>query len=159
MCKIVVRSRTFRYFRRNSEPCLLSQVKKIVCFLFCWRQFTAATGCSLQLDSTAHPAPDTTLRRSACSRVKTCGSSETVYLLALPSSVALPKLCTCLHCHPLWLFRNCVLACTAILCGSSETVYLLALPSAILCAKICVTKTNGIRSVLKIFTDFQNSSY
>jgi hypothetical protein len=113
MCKIVVRSRTFRYFRRNSEPCLLSQVKKIVCFLFCWRQFTAATGCSLQLYSTAHPAPDTTLRCSACSRVKTCGSSETVYLLALPSSVR----------------------------------------------SFCVTRTNGIRSVLKIITDFQNSSY
>jgi hypothetical protein len=87
--------------------------ENIVCFLFCWRQCTAATGWSLQLYLTAHPAPDTTLRCSAFSRVKTCGSSKTVYLLALPSSVR----------------------------------------------SFCVTRTNGIRSVLKIFTDFQNSSY
>jgi hypothetical protein len=87
--------------------------EKIVCLLFCWRRYTAATECSLRLYSTAHPAPDTTLRCSACSRVKTCGSSKTVYLLALPSSVR----------------------------------------------SFCVTRTNGIRSVLKIFTGFQNSSY
>jgi hypothetical protein len=106
MCKIVLRSRTLGYVRRNSEPCLLSQVKNL--------SGSSSAGDSVQqLYSTAHPTSDTTLRCSICSRVKTCGSSETVYLLALPSSVR----------------------------------------------SFCFTVTNGISSVLKIFTGSQNSGY
>jgi hypothetical protein len=108
----VTRFLPFRYVRRNSEPCLPSQVKNcpfllLLATVYCsYRAFAAAAvECTL--------ASDTTLRCSVCSRVPTCGSSETVYLRALPSTVR----------------------------------------------SFCVTRTDGIRSVLKIFTCSQNSSY
>jgi len=86
MCKIAVRSRTFRYVRRNSEPCLLFQVKNL--------SVSSSAGDSvLQLQGV----------HCSCSRVHTGRLTQPwgVLLVRGLQPVVLPKPYNCVHCPPL----------------------------------------------------------
>jgi hypothetical protein len=76
---------------RNTLYWLQLKKKKLVSSLFCWRQCTAATVCSLQLYSTEHPAADTTLTKVPgillVRRLQLVVLPKSVYFFAQPSSL------------------------------------------------------------------------